>query len=182
VILDDQVAALQLLAREIPELDLSRVGITGWSFGGYMASLAVLKRPDVYRAAVAGASVTEWRNYDTFYTERYLGLPDEAGDVYAKNSLLPLARNLERPLLLVHGTTDDNVYFLNSLQLSDALFRAGRPHEFLPLGGFTHMVADPVVLESLSRRTADFFRAHLLEPAPAATNAPSKRVSVGSPQ
>jgi dipeptidyl-peptidase 4 len=182
VILDDQVAALQLLAKEVPEIDLQRVGITGWSFGGYMSALAVLKRPDVYKAAVAGAPVTDQRNYDTFYTERYLGLPDEPGDTYVKHSLLPLAPALRRPLLLVHGTTDDNVYFLHSLQLSDALFRAGRPHEFLPLGGFTHMVADPVVLESLSRRTADFFRAHLLEPAPAATNAPSKRVSVGSPQ
>jgi dipeptidyl-peptidase 4 len=183
VILDDQVAALQLLAQQVPEVDLSRVGITGWSFGGFMSSLAVLKRPDLFRVAVAGASVTEWRNYDTFYTERYLGLPDEAGGVYAKNSLLPIAGNLQRPLLLVHGTTDDNVYFLHSLQLSDALFRAGRPHEFLPLSGFTHMVADPVVLESLSRRTADFFRTHLLEPAPATSSASARRRgSAGGPQ
>lgn len=160
-VIEDQVAALQLLAQQVPEVDLARVGITGWSFGGYAAALAVLKRPDVFKAAVAGAPVTDWRNYDTFYTERYLGLPGDPGEVYEKNSLLPLAPGLEHPLLLVHGTTDDNVFFLHSLQLSERLFRAGRVHQFLPLGGYTHMVADPVMLESLSRRTADFFRTHL---------------------
>jgi len=157
VVLEDQVAALQLLSQQVPELDMARVGITGWSFGGYAAALAVLKRPDVFKAAVAGAPVTDQRNYDTFYTERYLGLPEAPGDVYEKNSLLPLAPGLERPLLLVHGTTDDNVFFLHSLQLSDRLFRAGRGHQFLPLSGYTHMVADPVMLESVSRRTAEFF-------------------------
>jgi dipeptidyl-peptidase-4 len=166
VVLEDQVAALQLLAQQVPEVDLSRVGITGWSFGGYAAALAVLKRPDVYKAAVAGAPVTDQRNYDTFYTERYLGLPDAPGDVYEKNSLLPLAPGLERPLLLVHGTTDDNVYFLNSLLLSDRLFRAGRTHQFLPLSGYTHMVADPVMQESLERRMVEFFRSALGVPEP----------------
>jgi dipeptidyl-peptidase 4 len=161
VVLEDQVAALQLLAQQVPEVDLARVGITGWSFGGYVSALAVLKRPDVYKAAVAGAPVTDQRNYDTFYTERYLGLPDAPGDVYEKNSLLPLAPGLERPLLLVHGTTDDNVFFLHSLMLSDRLFRAGRVHQLLPLSGFTHMLADPVMLEALSRRTVEFFRTAL---------------------
>jgi dipeptidyl-peptidase-4 len=161
VVMEDQVAALQLLAQQVPEVDLARVGITGWSFGGFASALAVLKRPDVFKAAAAGAPVTDWRNYDTFYTERYLGLPDDAGEVYEKNSLLPLAQGLERPLLLIHGTTDDNVFFLHSLHLSDRLFRAGRVHQFLPLSGYTHMVADPVMTESLWRRVADFFRSAL---------------------
>jgi dipeptidyl-peptidase-4 len=161
VVIEDQVAALGLLAQQVPELDMARVGITGWSFGGYASALAVLKRPDVYKAAVAGAPVTDYRNYDTFYTERYLGLPDAPGDVYEKNSTLPLAPGLERPLLLVHGTTDDNVFFLHSLHLSDRLFRAGRVHQFLPLSGFTHMVADPVMQESLARRSVEFFRSAL---------------------
>ena len=159
--LEDQVAALQLLAQQVPELDLARVGITGWSFGGFASALAVLKRPDVYRAAVAGAPVTDWLNYDTFYTERYLGLPDAPGGAYEKSALLPLAAGLQRPLLLVHGTTDDNVFFLHSLQLSDQLFRAGRVHQVLPLSGYTHMVADPVMQESLARRVAEFFRSQL---------------------
>src|SRR5215470_7267151 len=161
IVMEDQVAALQLLAQQVQEVDLARVGITGWSFGGYAAALAVLKRPDVFKAAVAGAPVTDYRNYDTFYTERYLGLPDAPGDIYEKNSLLPLAPGLERPLLLVHGTTDDNVFFLHSLQLSDRLFRAGRVHQFLPLSGYTHMVADPVMQEALERRIVEFFRATL---------------------
>src|SRR5215813_6364916 len=139
VIIGDQAAALQLLAREVPEIDLKRVGIHGWSYGGYTSAAALLTRPDVYRAAVSGAPVTDWRNYDTFYTERFFGLPDEPGYVYEKASLLPKAAGLQGALLLVHGTTDDNVFVLHSLQLSDALFRAGRKHEFLPLSGFTHM-------------------------------------------
>ena len=104
-ILEDQVAALQLLAQQVPELDLARVGITGWSFGGYASALAVLKRPDVFRAAVAGAPVTDWRNYDTFYTERYLGLPDAPGEAYEKSALLPLAAGAPAPAAA--GARDD---------------------------------------------------------------------------
>ena len=88
VILDDQVAALQALAAVVPEMDLSRVGISGWSFGGYLAALAVLKRPDVFHASVAGAPVVDWLDYDTTYTERYLGIPPAADAVYARNGLL----------------------------------------------------------------------------------------------
>ena len=75
--LDDQVEALKLLGAKYPEMDMERVGITGWSFGGYMSALAVLRRPDVFKAAVAGAPVSEWMDYDTCYTERYLGVPGE---------------------------------------------------------------------------------------------------------
>lgn len=159
--LDDQVAALQALAKTVPEMDLKRVGITGWSFGGYMSALAVLKRPDVFKAAVAGAPVTDWHDYDTHYTERYLGLPQENPQGYEASSLLTYAPKLERPLLLIHGTADDNVYFMHTLKLSDALFKAGREHEVLPLGNFTHMVPDPVVTERLQQRVIDFFKKHL---------------------
>jgi dipeptidyl-peptidase-4 len=150
--LDDQVDALRALATTRPEMDLARVGIYGWSFGGYLAALAVLRRPDVFHVGIAGAPVVEWRDYDTCYTERYLGLPDENRAGYDDSSLLPLASELSRPLLLIHGTTDDNVYFLHSLKLADALFRAGRPFELLPLQGFTHMVPDPAVRERLYTR------------------------------
>jgi dipeptidyl-peptidase 4 len=166
VILDDQVAALQALAQAVPEMDLTRVGISGWSFGGYLSALAVLKRPDVFHAAVSGAPVVDWLDYDTFYTERYLGIPPGADSVYARNGLLGEAPNLQRPLLVLHGTSDDNVYFFHSLKLVNALFRAGRQQfEFLPLSGFTHMVADPVVLERLHRLEVDFLKAHLVQPA-----------------
>ena len=133
-VLDDQVAALHDAAEAHPELDLTRVAIRGWSFGGYLAALAVLRRPDVFHAAIAGAPVTEWRLYDTHYTERYLGDPNEQPDVYDANSLIPLAPQLTRPLLLVHGLADDNVVAAHTLQLSSALLAAGRPHEVLATG------------------------------------------------
>ena len=161
VALDDQVAILKSLASVKPELDLNRVGVTGWSFGGYLSTLAVLLRPDVFHAAAAGAPVTDWRDYDTHYTERYMGLlPDNAAG-YEATSALTHAAELQRPLLLIHGTTDDNVYFTHTLKLSQALFRAGKPFEMLPLAGFTHMVPDPVVKKALSHRILDFFREKL---------------------
>jgi dipeptidyl-peptidase-4 len=161
VILEDQVAALKALAAEVPEMDLGRVGIEGWSFGGYMGALAVMKRPDVFKAGVAGAPVVDWRDYDTHYTERYLGLPDENKEGYDRSSLLTWAPKLERPLLVLHGTADDNVYFLHSLKLSDALFKAGKPHVLLPLAGLTHMVPDPAVTERLHQTVVDFFKRNL---------------------
>ncbi|MBK9178796.1 MAG: S9 family peptidase [Acidimicrobiales bacterium] len=148
-VLDDQVDALHALAAARPGLDLTRVGIRGWSFGGYLAALAVLRRPDVFRAAVAGAPVTEWRLYDTHYTERYLGHPAEHAEAYERTSLLPLAAGLERPLLLVHGLADDNVVAAHTLRLSRALLEAGRPHTVLPLSGVTHMTPQEQVAENL---------------------------------
>ena len=157
--LEDQVAALTDFAAEHPEMDLNRVGITGWSFGGYMSALSVLRRPDVYKAAVAGAPVTDWLDYDTHYTERYLGLPGDA--VYEASSIIDDAAKLERPLLLIHGTADDNVYFRHSLKLMDALEKSGRSFEFVPIAGSTHMVLDPVLRVQIEKRTIAFFKATL---------------------
>lgn len=162
--LADQVSGLRALAATRPWMDLSRTGITGWSFGGYFTTMAVMREPDVFRAGVAGAPVTDWRNYDTHYTERYMGLPDANAAGYDSTSCLVAAPTLSRPLLVVHGTADDNVYFLNSIQLADALLRAGKPFELLPLAGFTHMVPDPVVARRLDERTVTFFREHLGSP------------------
>jgi dipeptidyl-peptidase-4 len=151
VTLEDQVEALHGVADLVPDLDLTRVGIMGWSFGGYLAALAVLRRPDVFHAAIAGAPVTDWRLYDTFYTERYLGHPDEAPQVYERNSLLADAPGLTRPLLLIHGTADDNVVVAHTLRLSAALLEAGRPHDVLPLSGVTHMTPQDEVAENKLR-------------------------------
>ena len=156
--LDDQIGALREAATLHPQLDLTRVAIRGWSFGGYLAALAVLRRPDVFHAAVAGAPVTEWRLYDTHYTERYLGDPNEQPEVYDANSLLPLAHELVRPLLLVHGLADDNVVAAHTLQLSAALLAAGRPHEVLPLVGVTHMTPQEQIAENLLLHELDFLR------------------------
>ncbi len=136
---------------------MARVGIFGWSFGGYFSAMAVIRRPDVFHAAVAGAPVTDWLDYDTHYTERYLGLPAKNPQAYKVSSVLDTAHELRRPLLLIHGTADDNVFFLHSIRLADALFRAGRDFEFLPLAGQTHMVSDPTEVRQLYTRIAAFF-------------------------
>ena len=160
--LDDQIDALAAVAAAYPDdIDLGRVGITGWSFGGWLAALAVLARPDVFHAAVAGAPVTDWRLYDTAYTERYLGHPDTDPIAYERNSLIPLASKLHRPLLLIHGLADDNVAAAHTLALSEALLVAGRPHSVLPLTGVTHMASQPEVAENLLRLQVDFLRRSL---------------------
>ena len=156
-VLDDQVDALHAAAADHPR-DLTRVAIRGWSFGGYLAALAVLRRPDVFHAAIAGAPVTEWRLYDTHYTERYLGDPATAADAYDASSLLALAPDLTRPLLLVHGLADDNVVAAHTLRFSSALLAAGKPHEVLPLVGVTHMTPQEVVAEHLLLHQLDFLR------------------------
>ncbi|HEX2971484.1 MAG TPA: DPP IV N-terminal domain-containing protein [Tepidisphaeraceae bacterium] len=162
--LEDQVAGLKALGQHCPQMDLDRVGITGWSFGGYFSALAVLRRPDIYKAAVAGAPVVDWLDYDTHYTERYLGLPDTDAAAYREASLLTYAPALQRPLLLVHGTADDNVYFRHTLRLADALFRAGKDFDLLPLSGFTHLTPDPLITQRLGSRTIQYFRRHLGRP------------------
>ena len=160
LILDDQVDALHAAANDYP-LDLDRVAIRGWSFGGYLAALAVMRRPDVFHAAIAGAPVTDWRLYDTHYTERYLGDPTFDDTAYANSSLLPLASSLTRPLLLIHGLADDNVVAAHTLQLSSALLAAGKPHEVLPLVGVTHMTPQEVVAENMLLHQLDFLRRHI---------------------
>ena len=165
VTVEDQVDALQALADSFP-LDLSRVGIRGWSFGGYLAALAVLRRPDVFHAAVVGAPVTDLRLYDTHYQERYLGHPDEQPEVYRRNSLIDDAGLVDaaephRPMMIIHGFADDNVVVAHSLRLSSALLAAGRPHEVLPLSGVTHMTPQESVAENLLRLQLDFLKRSL---------------------
>ncbi|MFD9402688.1 prolyl oligopeptidase family serine peptidase [Streptomyces sp. NPDC060011] len=175
VTLDDQVEALHALAERFP-LDLSRVAIRGWSFGGWLAGLAVLRRPDVFHAGIAGAPVTDWRLYDTHYTERYLGDPATNTAVYAGSSLVtdeglsaPAAPH--RPLMLVHGLADDNVVAAHTLRLSSALLAAGRPHEVLPLSGVTHMTPQETVAENLLLLQVDFLKRSLGLTPPGATPA-----------
>jgi dipeptidyl-peptidase 4 len=161
--LEDQVDALRAAAGRFPDLDTDRVAIRGWSFGGYLAALAVLRRPDVFHAAVAGAPVTDWHLYDTHYTERYLGRPDEEGAAYDRSSLIfSTERSVvpapARPLMLIHGLADDNVVVAHTLRLSGALLAAGYPHSVLPLTGITHMAAQETVAENLLLLQLDFLR------------------------
>ncbi|MFJ7229132.1 prolyl oligopeptidase family serine peptidase [Streptomyces tendae] len=168
VVLQDQVDTLHALAADFP-LDLGRVAIRGWSFGGYLAALAALRRPDVFHAAVVGAPVTDLRLYDTHYQERYLGHPGEQPDVYRRNSVIDDAGLVDaaephRPMMVIHGLADDNVVVAHSLRLSSALLAAGRPHEVLPLSGVTHMTPQESVAENLLLLQVDFLKRSL--PAP----------------
>jgi dipeptidyl-peptidase-4 len=175
--LADQIDALQAAAERFGDLDTGRVAIRGWSFGGYLAALAVLRRPDVFHAAVAGAPVTDWHLYDTHYTERYLGLPDGDGDDYDRSSLLSLLPSgaersgvTARPVLLIHGLADDNVVVAHTLRLSGALLAAGYPHSVLPLTGITHMASQETVAENLLTLQLDFLRGALAIPEPRAAS------------
>lgn len=162
--LEGHVAALHALATTHPEIDLARVGVYGWSFGGYFSAMAVLRAPDLYGVAVVGAPVADWRDYDTTYTERYMGMPQDDATAYDDASLLTWARrpidakSPARPMLVFHGTADDNVFFLNSLKLVDALENSQRPFEFVPLEGITHQLASPDAAEVVWTKTAIFLR------------------------
>jgi dipeptidyl-peptidase-4 len=160
-VLNDQIEVLGHLPEIATCADTSRVAIRGWSFGGYLAALAVIRAPQHFHAAVAGAPVTEWNLYDTFYTERYLGNPAYDQQPYIASSLLHDAKDLSRPLLIIHGLADDNVLAAHSLELTTALLHAGKPHEFLPLVGVTHMTPQEVVAENLLLHQLDFLRRSL---------------------
>jgi len=159
--LADHVAAVRELVGRHPEMDPERIGVMGGSFGGYFAAQAVLHAPEFYRAAVAIAPVTDWHDYDTFYTERYLGVPPVDSAAYTRSSVLLKADSLRRPLLIMHGTADDNVYFVHSLELAAALNRANRKFEFLPMPGQTHVVSDAAYVRQTNLRALDFFKREL---------------------
>jgi dipeptidyl-peptidase 4 len=156
--LEDQVDGLHAAAGAWPDFDLSRVAIRGWSYGGFLAALAVLQRPDVFHVAVAGAPVTDMHLYDTHYTERYLGHPDHEPANYESRWLIPNAARLIRPLMLIHGLSDDNVVVAHTLRFSAALLAAGREHTVLPLTGATHMANDEAVAENLLLLELAFIR------------------------
>ena len=128
--LDDQAAGVRHLAKR-PYVDATRVGIAGHSYGGYMSALALLRYPEVFHVGVAGAPVTDWKNYDTIYTERYMRTPKENPDGYRAGSCLSYAKNLKGKLLLLHGLIDDNVHPANTWQLADALQRAGKQFDMM---------------------------------------------------
>ena len=160
VALADQVEGLQAVAAKVPEIDTAHVGVYGWSFGGYFSTMATLRRPDVFAAGVAGAPVIDWQDYDTAYTERYLGLPLDDPEGYRVSNALTYADKLERPLMLIHGVTDDNVYFEHTLKMIRALFAAGKPYDLVLLPG-THQLPDPALRSRLDLREVEFFTKEL---------------------
>jgi dipeptidyl-peptidase 4 len=154
--LEDQVDALDAICASFPDLDRGRVGIRGWSYGGALAAIAVIRRPDVIHAAVSGAAPHDQRLYDTHWRERFLGLPQQNPDGYDRSSTMTEAASLTRPLLLIHGMADDNVVVAHTLRMSTALLAAGRPHQVLPLSGSTHMPTDASTVSQLLRHELAF--------------------------
>ncbi|MQA04277.1 MAG: prolyl oligopeptidase family serine peptidase [Streptosporangiales bacterium] len=157
-VLDDQVDALHAVAERDGDLDLDRVAIRGWSFSGHLAAAAVLHRPETFHAAVAGAPVTDQRMYDARWKERFAGQLADQPAGYRESSLLPYAANLSRPLLLVHGLLDTNVWSLHTLRLSAALTAAGKPHSTLLLPGQGHRPSDEDLVANLPHLELAFLR------------------------
>jgi dipeptidyl-peptidase-4 len=134
---EDQLRGVAQL-RSLPWIDPGRIGVFGWSYGGYLSLLLMMRAPEVFAAGVSGAPVTDWRLYDTHYTERYLGHPAEASDAYEAAGVLPHAEGLAGRLLLMHGMADDNVLFTHSTLLIDRLTKLGKRFEVLPYPGAKH--------------------------------------------
>ncbi len=157
--LADQVAGVKHLV-SLGFADEKRIGITGWSYGGFMTLNALLNAPDVFRCGISGAPVTSWMNYDSIYTERYMGLPKENADAYKNTALPPKAANLKAKLMLVHNYEDDNVLFQNSLQMTNALQNAGKQFEYMLYSQKTHGVSGPAA-DQMNAGMLDFFERNL---------------------
>ncbi len=149
--LRDNLAALDQALVRFPRLDPTRLGWWGWSYGGTMTAYA-MTHSDRFKAGISVAPVTDWRNYDSTYTERYMGLPKDNAKEYEKTSVVKSAAKLSGRLLLVHGTSDDNVHMQNSIQFVDAMVNAGRPFDLQLYPGKTHGIAGPQARTHLFNR------------------------------
>jgi dipeptidyl-peptidase-4 len=158
--LADQLAGVNYL-KSLPYVDSSRIGIWGWSYGGYMTCYAMTRAPETFKAGFAGAPVTDWRQYDTIYTERYLGRPQENPEGYKNSSPVSYVAQLKGKLLVAHGTGDDNVHFANSVELSQALIEARRYAEILIYPGRGHGISDAQARVHLFLRVTRFFLENL---------------------
>src|SRR5438105_3060530 len=141
--------------------DISRVGIYGWSYGGYMTLMALLTQPEVFKAGVAGAPVTFWEGYDTAYTEKYLSTPQENPEGYRRSSALTHVDNLRGKLLLVHGMIDENVHFRHTARVMQALIDAGKPFDTLLYPNERHMPRSERDRSDMERRLLEFFQRNL---------------------
>ena len=168
---EDQAAGARWLASR-PDIDGARIGVYGWSYGGYMTLLCLLRAPEIFRAGVAGAPVTDWDGYDTHYTEQYMGTPQDNPEGYRNGSVLSLADKLERPLLIIHGMSDENVHFRHTARLLNVLNPAHRAYELLAFPDERHLPRGQADREELEARLVGHFDRWLGSPgagvAPAA--------------
>jgi dipeptidyl-peptidase-4 len=159
--LEDQLTGVEYL-KTLPYVDGSRIGIRGWSYGGYMTLYALTHAPDVFKCGSAGAPVTDWRFYDSAYTERYMRTPSENPAGYKRSSPLEAAANLKARVLILHGTSDDNVHLQNTINFLDALINAGKPYEFHLQPGQKHGFQGDVPRTARDQRILEFFKQCLL--------------------
>jgi len=165
--LADQLAALDQVLALYPQLDTARLGCWGWSYGGYM-TLYAMTHSDRFRAGVAVAPVTDWRDYDSIYTERYMGLPRDNQSGYRNSSPVSSAKELKGRLLEVHGTSDDNVHLQNTMQMINAFIAAGRQFDLQLYPRKTHGIAGADTRAHLFHRIQEHFETYLMTPVPAA--------------
>ena len=158
--LADQLAGVAYL-RTLPFVDTNRFGLWGWSYGGYLTLYALTHAPDIFKAGVAGAPVTDWKLYDTIYTERYMGRPTENAIGYKTSSPLAAADQLRAKLLIIHGTGDDNVHLQNTMKFLDALIQAGRPYELQIQPGQSHGFGGEAANKFVAQQLVDFFQRSL---------------------
>ncbi len=152
----DQVAAVRSFESD-PTIDIDRTGIFGWSYGGYMALMCLLRASDVFRSAVAGAPVTDWAGYDTHYTERYMGSPEDNPAGYDNSSAVQRAGSLAGDLLLIHGMIDENVHFRHTVRFIAALIRHGKRFDLLPFPSERHMPRSEEDRLYMEQRLLDHF-------------------------
>jgi dipeptidyl-peptidase-4 len=164
--LKDQLDSIDQLLPQVPQLDRSRIGIWGWSNGGSM-TLYSLTHSDMFKAGVSVAPVTDWHLYDSAYTERYMGLPKQNSRAYEESTMPNSADKLHGDLLLVHGTSDDNVHFQNSIQMIEGLVKAGKRFRFMAYPGKTHGIGGAEDRDHLFHMIQDHFQRELMKNAPA---------------
>src|SRR5690606_9872668 len=138
---NDQIEAARYLA-SLPYVDAERIGMWGWSYGGYLTALTLMKGGDLFRAGISVAPVTDWHLYDTIYTERYMRTPVENAEGYRKSAPLNHAGSLKSDFLLIHGTGDDNVHFQNSVLLANRLQAENKQFDFMLYPNQTHAISD----------------------------------------
>ncbi len=158
--IEDQVSGAQYL-KSLEYVDPGKIGIWGWSYGGYMTLMGLFKEPDLFKAGASVAPVTDWRLYDTAYTERYLGHPDAEGDVYENSSVFKYVDGFSGKLLLVHGMADDNVFFDNSVKLMSVLQNSGKPFELMTYPGKKHGIRGSATRAHLYQQILSFFDRNL---------------------
>jgi dipeptidyl-peptidase-4 len=154
--LEDSVAYLKTL----PYVDGSRIGLNGWSYGGYMTSFA-LTHSTVWKIGIVGAPVTDWHLYDTIYTERYMATPQNNPEGYEKSSVVKAAKNFNGKMLLIHGAIDDNVHLQNSIQFIYELQKAGKQFEFMTYPKSRHGVSDPRLVRHMREMMLKFILENL---------------------